>query len=119
MRRVLLLTTLLLCSLVFFAQSAVKGKITDSNTGNPVSGASVRVKSTKKGMITGDDGIFSLQASPTDILEISFVGYKSQSVKVNGLTDIPISLEAGVTDLNEVVVVGSRGAPRVRTESPV
>lgn len=119
MRRVLLLTTLLLCSLVFFAQSVITGKITDSNTGNPVSGASVRVKSTKKGMITGDDGIFSLQASPTDILEISFVGYKSQSVKVNGLTDIPISLEAGVTDLNEVVVVGSRGAPRVRTESPV
>ena len=119
MRRVLLLATLLLCSFVFFAQSVIKGKITDSKTGNPVSGASVRIKSTKKGMITGDDGIFSLQASPTDILEISFVGYKSQSIKVNGLTDIPISLEAGVTDLNEIVVVGSRGAPRVRTESPV
>jgi iron complex outermembrane recepter protein len=121
MRRAFLFAAVsLFSSLGLFAQSVVRGKITDSKTGSPVSGASVKVKSSKKGTTTGEDGVFSLSVNPADILEISYVGYKTQSIKVNGLTDIPVSLEAGVsTDLNEIVVVGSRGAPRVRTESPV
>ena len=120
MRRALFLTGLfIVSSVLLFAQSPIKGKITDSKTGAPVSGASVKVKSTKKGTTTNDEGVFNLQANATDVLEISFVGYKTQSIKVDGLTDIPVSLEMASADLNEVVVVGSRGAPRVRTESPV
>jgi iron complex outermembrane receptor protein len=120
MRRVIFFTGLLiLSSAALFAQSPVKGKITDSKTGAPVSGASVKVKSTKKGTTTNEEGVFTVQASATDVLEISFVGYKTQSVKVSGSTDLTVSLEMSSTDLNEVVVVGSRGTPRVRTESPV
>src|ERR1700712_4826792 len=94
MRRVIFFMGLLILnSFVLLAQSPVKGKITDSKTGSPVSGASVKVKATKKGTTTNEEGVFTLSAMPTDVLEISFVGYKTQSVKVNGLSDIPVSLE--------------------------
>ncbi len=120
MRRLLLCTGLLLLNFcALFAQSPVKGKITDTKTGSPVAGASVKVKGTKKGTTTNNDGVFTLAANANDVLEVSFVGYKTQSVTVSGSADMVVSLEAALTDLNEIVVVGSRGAPRVRTESPV
>ena len=120
MRKVFFFTfVLLLCLQTASAQSIIKGKITDSKSGTPVPGASVKVKATKKGTTTGNDGVFSLPASANDVLEISFVGYKTQTVKVGESTDITVGLEASTSELNEVVVVGNRGAPRVRTESPV
>ena len=119
MRRTLFLAGLLLSSFSIFAQSTITGKVTDTKTGTPVSGATIRNKNTKKGIATNSEGVFKLLASPNDVLEISIIGYKSQSVNVSGSSDLSISLEQGSTDLGEVVVVGSRGAPRVRTESPV
>lgn len=115
----LFLAGLLLSTFVIFAQSTITGKVTDIKTGAPVSGATVRIKATKKGTSTNTDGVFKLQANSNDVLEISIVGYKTQSVKVNGLSDISVGLETALTELGEIVVVGSRGAPRVRTESPV
>ncbi len=115
----LFLAGLLLASVSLLAQTTITGKVIDSKTGVPVSGASVKIKSTKKGTATNNEGIFKLVAGPNDVLEISIIGYKSQSVNVNGMSDLAISLEAATTELGEVVVVGSRGAPRVRTESPV
>jgi len=120
LRRPLLCAALLLLNFyALFAQSAVKGKITDTKTGSPVPGASVKIKGTRKGTTTNNEGLFSLPASVNDVLEISFVGYKTQSVTVTGSADMSVALEPGAADLNEVVIVGSRGAPRVRTESPV
>ncbi len=102
-------------SAVVLAQNVVSGKIIDSKTNAPLAGVSVRVKSTKKGTTTNNEGIFKIQANPTDVLEISAIGYRSQSVSINNMTDISITFEQISTDLGEVVVVGSRGAPRVRT----
>jgi iron complex outermembrane receptor protein len=120
MRRTFFLTgLLLLSSFVLLAQSTITGKVTDGKTGLPVAGASVRVKSTQKGTTTNNEGAFKLLASANDVLEITIIGYKSQSVNVNGLSEIAVGLEQGSTELTEVVVTGSRGAPRVRTESPV
>jgi iron complex outermembrane receptor protein len=104
---------------MIFAQSVVTGKITDSKTNSPLQGVSVKVKATKKGTTTDNEGVFKIMAASDDVLEISIIGYKTQSVKIAGATQIAVSLEQGSTDLGEVVVVGSRGAPRVRTESPV
>lgn len=119
MRRTLFLGGLLLASLSIFAQTTITGKIIDSKTSLPVSGASVKIKSTKKGTSTNSEGVFKLLASSSDVLEISIIGYKTQLVSINGLSDLAISLEQASTELNEVVVTGNRGAPRVRTESPV
>jgi iron complex outermembrane recepter protein len=119
MRKWLFLTGLLLCSTLIFAQTSVSGKITDSKTGLPIPGASVKIKSSRKGTTTNPEGIFKLPVSPDDVLEISAVGFKSQSLKVAGLSDISVALEENASELNEVVVTGNRGMPRVRTESAV
>ena len=65
------------------------------------------------------EGVFKVQAKPNDRLEISYIGYKTQTVVVGTSSDVSVTLEQGTTDLNEVVVTGNRGMPRVKTESPV
>lgn len=119
MRRTLFLAGLLLASLAILAQTTITGKVTDLKTGVPISGASVKIKSTRKGTSTNNEGIFKILASPNDVLEISIIGYKTQSLNVSGLSDISISLEQASTELQEVVFVGNRGVARSKTESPV
>ena len=119
MRKWLLFAGLLLSSCLMYAQTEITGKITDSKTGTPIPGASVKIKSSKKGTTTSPEGVFKLPVNTGDILEISAVGFKSQSIKVTGSTDISIALEESAAELNEVVVTGNRGMPRVKTESPV
>src|ERR1700675_3857915 len=119
MRKWLLFAVLILSSSLIFAQTEITGKITDSKTGSPIPGASVKIKSSKKGTTTNPEGVFKLPVTAGDILEISAIGYKSQSIKVTGSTDISVALEENASELNEVVVTGNRGMPRVKTESPV
>src|SRR5450631_1788384 len=119
MRKWLFLSAFLLCSTLIFAQSVVTGKIIDIKNGKPISGVSVRVKSTKKGTQTDNEGVFKLPANADDELEITYVGYASQTVKVGGSGDLAIALTQSAVDLGEVVVLGSRRAPRVKIESPV
>lgn len=119
MRKLLILSGLLLCSKLIFAQSAVTGKITDAKTGSPISGVSVKVKSSNRGTTTDNQGLFRIQAGANDVLELSAVGFKTQTVKVGTQSEIVIVMEESLTDLGEVVVTGNRGLPRVRTESPV
>ena len=118
MRPFLFLVGLILCVPSLFAQSTVTGKILDIKTSMPLAGVSVKVKGSKKGTSTNNEGQFSILASPSDILEISSVGYTSQAVTVTGST-LTIGLEPGSSTLTEVVFVGSRGVPRSKLESPV
>jgi TonB-linked SusC/RagA family outer membrane protein len=83
----------------------VKGKITAEN-GDPLVGASVVVKGTTNGAITDLDGNYSLSVPDGKaILVVSFVGYDSKEVAVNGQSEVNISLKEGGA-LSEVVVVG-------------
>lgn len=119
MRNLLLLIAVsLLFATSIFAQQTVTGKITDNN-GAPLSGASVKVKGTTRGTQTNAAGEFSIQASSGDELEITTVGYKKQSVKVGGGSSLSISLESEITELGEIVFVGTRGSGRAKTETPV
>lgn len=82
-----------------------KGVVKDAQ-GETIIGASVVVKGTTNGTITGFDGDFTLEsAKKGDILEISFVGYVSQEVKWNG-EPLKITLKEDTKTLDEVVVVG-------------
>lgn len=85
--------------------SAVNGKITDAN-GEPVIGASVIVKGTTNGTITDFDGNFTLEVPTKATLVISYVGYKTLEVPVNGKKTLAISLKEDSEMLDEVVVVG-------------
>ena len=83
----------------------VQGIVVDE-AGIPVIGASVRVSGTTNGIITGMDGDFRLSGVKRgDILEVSFVGYVTQSIAWNGQA-LNITLKEDVAMLDEVVVVG-------------
>ena len=116
--QILLIAAFLLFISTSFAQQTITGKITDSN-GSPLSGASVKVKGTNRGTLTDNSGDFSIQASSADELEITIIGYKKQSVKVGARPTMAISLESEITELGEIVFVGTRGSGRAKTETPV
>ncbi|HEY4338242.1 MAG TPA: TonB-dependent receptor plug domain-containing protein, partial [Puia sp.] len=119
MRITLLLALFMGVSSLLYAQTTITGKIVDSKDGGPLSGASVRVKSTKIGTATANDGTFKLTAKPDDVLEVSLIGYSLQSVPVNGRTELTVGLVLVSSELSEIVFVGTRGAPRAKTETPV
>lgn len=74
--------------------------------GEPVIGASVVEESTTNGTITDIDGNFSLKVSPKSMLTVSFIGYATQTVPVNGKTSLTITLKEDTEVLDEVVVIG-------------
>jgi TonB-linked SusC/RagA family outer membrane protein len=84
----------------------VKGHVTDEN-GEPIIGASVRVKGASTGAVTDLDGNYDLSNVPDDAtLEISYIGFKSQTLNVSGRSSVNISLLEDNKTLKEVVVVG-------------
>jgi iron complex outermembrane receptor protein len=119
MRKLLTLCIILIVYTYTYAQNSLTGKVTDSKTGAPISGATVKVKHSKAGTSTSDNGNFTIQAKPGDVVEISSIGYTSQSVNVTDGASLTIILEPNSTELKEIVFVGSRGAGRARTETPV
>ena len=81
----------------------VTGPVVDE-FGDPIIGANIRVKGTSNGAVTDIDGKFSLDVKPGADLEVSFIGYASQSVKAaNGMT---VTLREDSQSLDDVVVVG-------------
>lgn len=96
-----------LCSVlnVFAQQVLVSGNIVD-DTGVSVIGASVLEKGTTNGTITDIDGKFSISVSKESILVVSFVGYSTQEIPVQGKTFFDIVLKEDSEVLDEVVVVG-------------
>lgn len=84
----------------------VTGNIVDSN-GEPIIGASILEDGTTNGIVTDLDGNFTLTGvNANATLVISYVGYKTQNVQVNGRTQLNIVLEEDNEMLEEVVVVG-------------
>lgn len=106
-RRLLLLFVPLLLNLCLLAQNrVVTGAVTDSETGDPVTGASVRVAGAKTGVVVDDRGTFKIQVPAGATLEISSIGYKTTQIKTGETAALQIKLEAVNRKLNEVVVIG-------------
>ena len=102
-----LVTLFLLCLFPMgaLAQNVVKGTVNDE-AGEPIIGATVKVQGSQQGSITDFDGKFSIQAASNATLEISYVGYVTQKVKVAGKSDITVVLKEDAQMLNDVVVIG-------------
>lgn len=100
-----ILSMLCLFSLGAMAQGTVKGTVIDE-AGEPVIGASVQVQGAKTGAVTDFNGNFSVQAASNATLLISYVGYVTETVNVQGRSNINVTLREDVTTLNDVVVVG-------------
>ncbi len=116
MRKALLLfLAFFFAGLAAFAQQTISGKIVDAN-GIPLAGVSVKSKKTGKGTQTAADGSFKLTVSADDQLMISSVGYTTQTVAATGGT-VNVTLEQDISELNQVVLVGTRRVGRVKTET--
>lgn len=120
MKKTLILFTLIfnLCYIPSFAQKQnIKGLVTD-NKGNALEGVNVKSTDTKAVTNTNKNGNFSISANINDVLSFSFVGFETKTVKYTG-GDLKISLNPSTNELQDVILVGSRGVGRVKTESPV
>ncbi len=85
----------------------VRGKVTSADDGSPIPGVSVVVQGTTKGSATDAEGAYTLSLSGSEnTLVFSFVGFKSSTVQVGTQSNIDVVLEADVTTLSEIVVVG-------------
>lgn len=102
--RALILALLLLNSTMMFAQNAVSGQVKDQ-TGEPLIGVSILEQGTNNGTVTDINGNFRLNVAQGKTLNISYIGYKTQAVRVSG-NSLNVVLEEENTNLNEVVVVG-------------
>ena len=103
-----LLLLVLESNTALFAQSrTVTGKVLDT-LDEPLVGVTIRVEGTTQGGITAPDGSFKVQApSGTVSLEFSYVGYKTQKVKVaSGQNDITVIMQEDAVLIDEAVVVG-------------
>jgi len=87
------------------AQSFVKGTVNDE-AGEPIIGASVKVQGTKTGAITDFNGNFSVEADANSTLVISYIGYTTATIRVNGRDNIVVSLKEDAQTLSDVVVIG-------------
>lgn len=83
----------------------ISGTVLDSGK-TPIIGASVLEKGTTNGIITDIDGNFTLSVSPNGTLSISYVGYQTQEIHINGKTVFNITLKEDNELLDEVIVVG-------------
>ena len=96
----------LLVSIITFAQGiTVKGIVIDE-TDIPLIGATVQVKGGQAGAATDLDGNFTLTVNKNATLVVSYIGYLTQEVKVQGKNQLTIKLVPDSKTLDEVVVVG-------------
>lgn len=84
----------------------IKGNVVDKN-GEPIIGANIRVKGTTVGTITDVDGNFTLNVEGgASFIEVSYIGYKTQSVSLKNKKNLSIVLSEDTETLDEVVVLG-------------
>lgn len=83
----------------------LKGTVTDAK-GEPIIGANIKVEGTNFGTITNMDGQFTLNVPENAILQISYIGFINQNIKVGTDKSITVQLQEDSQSLDEVVVVG-------------
>lgn len=89
----------------YAAQQPINGRVMDEQ-GLPLAGATVELKGGTQKTSTDNDGVFTIRASPGDILLVSFIGYVPQEITVGNATTASVALQPSANDLDEVVVVG-------------
>lgn len=105
--KIWLLLPALLVSLGLNAQISISGRVTDQTDGSGLIGATVKEKGTTNGAATDLDGNFSLTVSgPDAILDISYTGYTTKEVPVNGRSVVDVVMGEDLTVIEQVVVVG-------------
>ncbi|MDB4643565.1 TonB-dependent receptor [Flavobacteriaceae bacterium] len=111
-----ILSLLLLCSISFaFAQTTVSGIVKDNN-GDAVPGANIVEKGTTNGTVTDFNGSYTIEVTANSKLLFSYVGYGTVEVSVTGQDTLDVVLSESQS-LSEVVLTGSRTAPRSNVDT--
>lgn len=106
MKKILIFLLGFMLPLAMFAQVKVSGTVRDA-AGGPLPGASVIQKGTSKGTAADQDGKFNLEvSSENSVLQVTFLGFESQEVKVGTQRTFSFVLKEGASAMDEVVVIG-------------
>jgi TonB-linked SusC/RagA family outer membrane protein len=97
----------LLCITAHAQKRVVTGKVIDS-AGAPIPNVSVRIKSTRSGVTTAEDGTFRISASPTDELIFSNIGSQTQEMRVGNRENFTVTMGHSTTTLEVVTALGIR-----------
>lgn len=101
---------LLICCMVSiqlsFGQITITGKVTDSETGEPLIGVTVSLLGVTGSVTTNNEGNYSIQAVSTGTLKFTYVGYVPREVAVTNSTTLDVRLSQETSTLEQVVVVG-------------
>ena len=82
----------------------VSGRVVDEK-GNPIPGATIVIVGTTQGVASDAEGRYSIATKPDDILRVSFIGYKTETVDIKGRDKLNIRLNLTEENLEEVTVV--------------
>ena len=93
-------------SLACFSQNAINGIVVSEKDQAPLIGVTVLVKGENKGVVTDFNGVFNVEASVGDILEFSYIGFKTKSLRIGRFSELKIELQEDITSLSEVVIIG-------------
>ena len=107
--KAMLLLLVLCVGLPARAQNITVNGVVEDSAGEPMIGATVLVDGSKDGVATDFDGKFTIKCSPKARLQVSYIGYKTQTIDVNGQTEIKVVLLEDSEALEEVVVIGYGG----------
>ncbi|MBI1780580.1 MAG: TonB-dependent receptor [Sphingobacteriales bacterium] len=115
-----LMLLLFIAPLAAMAQLSVSGTVTDASN-NPLSGVSVKIRNSNAGTSTDAEGKFSINIPGNRaVLEFSYVGFTTQSVTIaNSTSSLAIKLVAVNSNLDEIIVTGSRALPRSSATTPL
>ncbi len=116
--KIYLFFTMVLLSFTAFAQSyEVSGTVTDNNK-QPLPGVTVVIKGTKQGTTTDFDGKYTMKVESGKVLTFTSIGYVSTTKTMDDSAVVNVTMAEGLI-LDEVVVTGSRTAPRSNADTPL
>ncbi len=105
MKRLLMIITGLLFSVIVFAQKkTISGVVLNKTSHTPLSGATITANN--KVVVTDAAGKFTIEASAGDLITVTFVGMKQTTIKVGGIQNLSIELEEGEKELEQFIVIG-------------
>jgi len=108
--KILLMCIFLMAYLTVEAQVRdVKGKVSDTKNGQPIIGAAVFNVSTNLGDVTDENGNFMIKAAKGNVIQVSYLGYKTETITVGDQTNLEVSLDTDGVLLEEAVITGAMG----------
>tara|TARA_B110000902_G_scaffold60827_1_gene71676 strand:+ start:722 stop:3802 length:3081 start_codon:yes stop_codon:yes gene_type:complete len=104
--KIALLVMMLVNIFAFAQEKTLTGSVTSEGDNSPLPGVSVTILNTPKGVQTDFDGKFTIKVKNGDVLQFSYLGFKSLAVIIDGQKTLNVILTEDVSSLDEIIVVG-------------